>query len=55
MARRFEVEVDVQKVGVMFPHYTVECTGSEADCRRTLNWMRKEMPEEKVRLIEVIE
>jgi len=52
MARKFEVQVDVNNDGEIF---SVECTGSEADCRRTLNWMRKEMPEEKVRLIEVIE
>jgi len=53
--RKFEVEVDVQKEGVMFPHYTTECTGSEEACRRTLDWMRKALPDEKVRLIEVIE
>ena len=52
MTRKFEVQVDMNNDGELF---SVECTGSEADCRRTLDWSRKEMPEEKVRLIEVIE
>lgn len=53
--RKFEVELNVQKQGVLFPHYTVECEGTEIACRRTLKFMRENMPEEKVRLIEVIE